>query len=432
MCTVTGSVVQADGSGLKNGTITFNSQRIQVINSTVVNPTVVTTNTDTAGNIRAISLPQGLVMQITVCPPATGQGQSSNCAAPYSVFIPFTQTANFGQLSQGTQLSVSGALTANNVTVNNLFTAPDTSTWSTTGFTLATGSTFTFPDGSTYTSAGHNNMKALGIGVPAPTSAGLMENITNNFNGGTGLEIANNSTGTSAGTSLDFEVGASAGASRLYVGINGTANNTAAGGGIGTNTAFIDTNGAGGMAFLTGSTGNFPFNFYTHGAGARVTINDSGISTTGTYQVSGAQIKTTNLSDVSYGTWTPSFSCSTGSATYTASGDYRRIGDIAILTFGMNFSAIGTCGSGWVNIGNLPWSCATEEYPNYAWPNWVSSPLLYTNMNMSGGNVIVWACQPGNNYGYLYFMNNPNTYGYLGGNSFTNTSTLTGTLFVGF
>jgi hypothetical protein len=118
MCSITGNVVNADGSPLENGTITLNSQRIQVINSTPVNPTIITTNTDTAGNIRAFSVPQGLVMQITVCPPATGQGQSSNCAAPYSVFIPFSQTANFGQLSQGIQLSTSNSLSLDYLTVN--------------------------------------------------------------------------------------------------------------------------------------------------------------------------------------------------------------------------------------------------------------------------------------------------------------------------
>lgn len=174
MCTVTGNVLQADGSPLVNGVITLNSKTIQVINGVVVNPTNVSTNTDTQGNIRAISLPQGLVVQITVCPPATGQGQSATCAASYSAFIPFTQTANFGQLSQGVALSATGALTANTVTVNQLFNAPDTSVWNTSGLSLAknlslaTTSTLTFPDGSTYTSAGHNNMKGIGIGAVAP------------------------------------------------------------------------------------------------------------------------------------------------------------------------------------------------------------------------------------------------------------------------
>src|SRR5215831_19767199 len=105
MCSITGSILQADGSPLVNGTITLNSLKIQVINGVVINPTIATTNTDATGAMRAISMPQGLVVQVTVCPPATGQGQSSNCSAPYSAFIPFGATANFGQLSQGTSLS---------------------------------------------------------------------------------------------------------------------------------------------------------------------------------------------------------------------------------------------------------------------------------------------------------------------------------------
>src|SRR5215472_2377378 len=105
MCSITGSILQADGTPLVNGTITLNSQKIQVVNSVVINPTLVSTNTDANGNIRAVALPQGLLVQVTVCPPATGQGQSANCSAPYSAFIPFSTTANFGQLSQGTSLS---------------------------------------------------------------------------------------------------------------------------------------------------------------------------------------------------------------------------------------------------------------------------------------------------------------------------------------
>jgi hypothetical protein len=110
MCTVTGNVVNADGSPFINGVITFNSKNIQVISGVPVNPTNVTTNTDTNGNLRAISLPQGLVVQITVCPPATGQGQPAVCSASYSAFIPFAASANFGQLSQGTALTPGGSL----------------------------------------------------------------------------------------------------------------------------------------------------------------------------------------------------------------------------------------------------------------------------------------------------------------------------------
>jgi hypothetical protein len=174
MCTVTGSVVQADGSPLKNGTITFNSQRIQVINSTVVNPTVVTTNTDPSGNIRAISLPQGLVMQITVCPPATGQGQSSNCAAPYSVFIPFSQTANFGNLSQGVQLSTSNSLNLDYLTVNKgvgIGGVPVAAPTNGATTLLSMGSDSTWPTASYITNGGvYNQANAFNVVNPKLTS----------------------------------------------------------------------------------------------------------------------------------------------------------------------------------------------------------------------------------------------------------------------
>jgi hypothetical protein len=103
-CSVTGQVKNADGSPFVNGTIQFNSKNIQVVNGIVINPTLVTTNTDGGGNIRAISIPQLLVMQVTICPPATGQGQPSGCSAPFSVIIPNTSSVNFGNLSTGTML----------------------------------------------------------------------------------------------------------------------------------------------------------------------------------------------------------------------------------------------------------------------------------------------------------------------------------------
>jgi len=270
MCTVTGSVVQADGSPLVNGVITLNSQKIQVINNVVVNPTVVTTNTDANGNIRAVSLPQGLLVQVTVCPPATGQGQSANCSAPYSAFIPFGLTANFGQLSQGTSLSppnppgsppqllgwnTSNAVEAETLggdltlartganaysatvlkvngntpggtctsaqVVNAIDTSgrptcaapppgnlggpyPDTSTWTTTGPQLATNltmvntGTLTFPSGSTATSAGFNNVKALGVGASAPTVAGNLALFEDDFNGAANFTVANKIAGANA------------------------------------------------------------------------------------------------------------------------------------------------------------------------------------------------------------------------------------------
>lgn len=79
---------------------------------------------------------------------------------------------------------LSGATFTGTTTVNNL-TAPSTATW-------------TFPDGSTYTSAGHNNMKALGIGMPASTTAGQLIDATYNGNGNATFILSNNSTGANA------------------------------------------------------------------------------------------------------------------------------------------------------------------------------------------------------------------------------------------
>jgi len=181
-CTITGNVLQADGTPLVNGVITFNSQRIQVINGIVINPTNVTTNTDVNGLLRAITFPQGLAAQVVVCPPATGQGQSANCAAPFAVIIPFSQTATFGQLAQGVTLTSSGAL--------NLAT-------------LNVTQQITYPDGSISTT---NGMNKLGIGQAAGSDP---LDITGNVNGVTEATITNTNAGTNAQTGFSATNGSS-------------------------------------------------------------------------------------------------------------------------------------------------------------------------------------------------------------------------------
>ena len=65
--------------------------------------------------------------------------------------------------------------------------------------------TLNFPDGSTYTTAGHNSMRALGIGAAAPTAAsGFLLNAEKDWNGSTALQISNTTTGTQAQTVLYF------------------------------------------------------------------------------------------------------------------------------------------------------------------------------------------------------------------------------------
>ena len=215
MCTITGVVVNADGSPFMNGTINFASIKLQVINSIPIPPTNVTTNTDTAGNIRAVALPQGIAMQVTLCPPAQG-GQATGCAAPFAAFIPYGIAANFGQLAQGTQLTSTGTISAPTISATSLFTAPDGSTWNTSGLTMTKNLTlnpatqFTFPDGTFWTSAGANTVKSIGIGAAAPTGTQLFV-AEHDANANTNIAVINKDPGANAAATLYFNNNASAG-----------------------------------------------------------------------------------------------------------------------------------------------------------------------------------------------------------------------------
>jgi hypothetical protein len=91
----------------------------------------------------------------------------------------------------------------NNPTFTGVTTFPDGSTWTGTGPTIATTSTMTFPDGSTYTSAGHNTMKALGIGQVAVANQPVTG--VANYNGNMASVFTNNSTGANAQNLMAFQ-----------------------------------------------------------------------------------------------------------------------------------------------------------------------------------------------------------------------------------
>lgn len=124
-------------------------------------------------------------------------------------------------------------------TVGNL-TAPGTATW-------------TFPDGSTYTSAGHNNMAALGVGLAAASGtpvAGTIRavNIIGNTNNNLVLSNTNQSNGATAQATLDLvnDLG-----HNLWL-INTSSNNTSAAPG-GPDTAAIGADAENGLVLNTSS-----------------------------------------------------------------------------------------------------------------------------------------------------------------------------------
>ena len=102
LCTITGQVFNPDGSPLVNGTVQFDSVIVQIVGGFPINPTFISTTTDANGNLVAIALPMGLVVQVTICPPVNKGG---NASAPFQVIIPFTTTANLGEMSLGMKLA---------------------------------------------------------------------------------------------------------------------------------------------------------------------------------------------------------------------------------------------------------------------------------------------------------------------------------------
>jgi hypothetical protein len=98
-CTVSGVVVNPDGTPFVNGSINFNSKTVQVINGLPVYPTIVNTTTDATGSIGAVLLPQGLVMQITMC------AKAGSCSAAFSALVPVSSTSDFGKMIMGTQMA---------------------------------------------------------------------------------------------------------------------------------------------------------------------------------------------------------------------------------------------------------------------------------------------------------------------------------------
>jgi len=92
------------------------------------------------------------------------------------------------------------ALPVNNPTFTGTMNGANLILSGTSSFTGA----MTFPDGSTYTTAGHNNMLALGIGIAAPTSAGGLFSALRAFNGNTTMLLANTNAGTGAAATMYF------------------------------------------------------------------------------------------------------------------------------------------------------------------------------------------------------------------------------------
>lgn len=149
--------------------------------------------------------------------------------------------------------------------------ASPTFTGTVTAPTLNVTGTLSFPDGSTYTTAGHNTMKALGIGVVAPTTAGGLVQGTYTGNGNAYMQITNaDTTDTQAYSTYYLSNGTHYGSMQL-AGIGATFNGPSA------DNLSIATSAANGINFVTNNAGaniNFWVNTLANGV---LSVQQTGI-----------------------------------------------------------------------------------------------------------------------------------------------------------
>lgn len=93
-CTISGQVFNVDGTPAANATITFNPVVSQSVGGTLYTAQPTFTTTDNNGNLTAITLPQGLLVQITI------QENGANFPT-YTVIVPFMSSVSFTVMNQG-------------------------------------------------------------------------------------------------------------------------------------------------------------------------------------------------------------------------------------------------------------------------------------------------------------------------------------------
>lgn len=96
LSTVTGVVYRTDGSVVINGVVTFDPRIPQTVSSGVlVQPLIVSATTDGEGDLQAITLTQGLFLQVLV-------SDNGVTYPPASGFVPYSATTTISQILGGT------------------------------------------------------------------------------------------------------------------------------------------------------------------------------------------------------------------------------------------------------------------------------------------------------------------------------------------
>jgi hypothetical protein len=215
------------------------------------------------------------------------------------------------------------------------------------GYALLASPTFTgtvtLPDGSTFTSAGHNNLKTLGIGIAAPTASNMVA-IQGNYNNNTNVAITNATAGAAAyGTYYLYNDLTHYGSMQLGSSTSGDA-------------LSVQTNGAGGLGITSATSA--PINLSVGGSQiASVKTTGLSLSTGDTYQVNGAQVL---AGDANGGAWTPTDASGAGLTFSSVSVHYTRLGNLVFVYGRLTYPATGNTAT--AIIAGLPFPVAAPVY----------------------------------------------------------------------
>ncbi|MBO0663364.1 DUF2793 domain-containing protein [Jiella sp. MQZ9-1] len=120
-----------------------------------------------------------------------------------------------------------------------------------------------------------------------------------------------------------------------------------------------------------------------------IDASDGGVSLAAGLSLAGG---TDRLDAYQLGSWTPGFGASDtdpSSATFTASGNFARIGKYVFVNFGLNVTSKGTGGSGNATITNLPFSSDGHFYSSDLRHAGVAFPAPGAPMMRSSGTSLV-------------------------------------------
>jgi hypothetical protein len=317
------------------------------------------------------------------------------CANPATLFAPLTNPTggqnNYAPLASP---SFTGGIVVNGTAATSGISVTSGGTWNATALTVTNPATFngtmTFPDASTYTTAGHNNMKALGIGAAAPNAAtGGMLQITNNWSGSTTATIANSTAGANAYTVIYLNNDAP-----HYAAIQ-LGSTTATASGFPGDSFVVGTNGANGL-FINSAAATAPISFYVGG-------NDiSRISSTGLNILTGS-LYLNSANQFQTGTWTPTFACASGNPTMTSAssqGYWAAVGNMVWVSAHMGWTGA-TGGSGQGEVGGLPFP-VIDTTGNGT----LVADILFDNAsNPNGGTRMLGSWFNGNSFLQVYETN---------------------------